>query len=71
MITGYCADGTAVVLTPADPPESLRSDLIWLDLVEPNKAEDLMMEKLLGISIPTSRTSSLRAVSISRRTPCS
>lgn len=53
MITGYCADGTAVALTPADPPESLRPDIIWLDLVEPSKAEDLMMEKLLGISIPT------------------
>ncbi|WDZ77376.1 magnesium transporter CorA family protein [Ensifer adhaerens] len=53
MITGYCADGTAVVLTPAEPPEKLRPDVIWLDLVEPTKAEDLMMEKLLGISIPT------------------
>ncbi|HEV7309832.1 magnesium transporter CorA family protein [Ensifer sp.] len=53
MITGYCADGTAVVLSAAEPPESLRSDIIWLDLVEPTKAEDLMMEKLLGISIPT------------------
>ncbi|MEI3850202.1 MULTISPECIES: magnesium transporter CorA family protein [Ensifer] len=53
MITGYCADGTTVVLTPAEPPEKLRPDVIWLDLVEPTKAEDLMMEKLLGISIPT------------------
>ncbi|WP_429812170.1 magnesium transporter CorA family protein [Ensifer sp. B1-9] len=53
MITGYCADGTAVVLTSAEPPEKLRPDIIWLDLFEPSKAEDLMMEKLLGISIPT------------------
>ncbi len=53
MITGYCADGTAVILTPAEPPETLRPDIIWLDLVEPSKAEDLMMETLLGISIPT------------------
>lgn len=53
MITGYCADGTSVVLTPEQPPESLRSDIIWVDLIEPSKAEDLLMEKLLGISIPT------------------
>jgi magnesium transporter len=31
----------------------LRADIIWVDLLEPSKAEDLMMEKLLGISIPT------------------
>lgn len=53
MITGYCTNGDAVALSAAEPPASLRPDIVWIDLVEPSKAEDLMMEKLLGISIPT------------------
>ncbi|WP_046118480.1 magnesium transporter CorA family protein [Ensifer aridi] len=53
MITGYCVNGEAVVLSTAEPPAALRPDIVWIDLVEPTKAEDLMMEGLLGISIPT------------------
>ena len=53
MITGYCANGDAVTLSTAEPPAALRPDLVWIDLVEPTKAEDLMMESLLGITIPT------------------
>ncbi|KOF15968.1 magnesium transporter [Ensifer adhaerens] len=53
MITGYCSNGETVILSVADEPVTLRPDIVWVDLVEPSKAEDLMMEKLLGISIPT------------------
>lgn len=53
MITGYCSNGEIVTLSVADESVVLRSDIVWVDLVEPTKAEDLMMEKLLGISIPT------------------
>jgi len=53
MITGYCVNGEAVVLSAAEPPAALRPDIVWIDLAEPTKAEDLMMEGLLGISIPT------------------
>jgi magnesium transporter len=53
MITGYCVNGEAVVLSTAEPPAALRPDLVWIDLVEPTREEDLMMEGLLGISIPT------------------
>jgi magnesium transporter len=53
MITGYCVNGEAVVLSTAEPPVALRPDLVWIDLVEPTREEDLMMEGLLGISIPT------------------
>ncbi|MCA1440516.1 magnesium transporter CorA family protein [Ensifer sp. IC4062] len=53
MITGYCKNGYAVALSAAEPPASLRPDIVWIDLVEPSKAEDLMMEQLLGIPIPT------------------
>lgn len=53
MITGYCSNAEIVSLSVADEPVALRPDIVWVDLVEPNKAEDLMMEKLLGISIPT------------------
>lgn len=53
MITGYCSNGEIVTFSAADEPVALRPDIVWIDLVEPSKAEDLMMEKLLGISIPT------------------
>lgn len=53
MITGYCSNGDTVTLSVGDEPVTLRPDIIWVDLVEPSKAEDLMMEQLLGISIPT------------------
>ncbi|WP_457582448.1 magnesium transporter CorA family protein [Ensifer canadensis] len=53
MITGYCSNGETVILSVADKPVTLRPDIVWVDLVEPSKDEDLMMEKLLGISIPT------------------
>ncbi|AHK43569.1 MULTISPECIES: magnesium transporter CorA family protein [Ensifer] len=53
MITGYCSNGETVTLSVADELVALRPDIVWVDLVEPSKAEDLMMEKLLGISIPT------------------
>lgn len=53
MITGYCVNGEAVALSTAEPPSALRPDLVWIDLVEPTKAEDLMIESLLGIPIPT------------------
>jgi magnesium transporter len=53
MITGYCVNGEAVVLSTAEPPAALRPDLVWIDFVEPTREEDLMMEGLLGISIPT------------------
>jgi magnesium transporter len=53
MITGYCVNGETVALSTAEPPSALRPDLVWIDLVEPTKAEDLMIEGLLGIPIPT------------------
>lgn len=53
MITGYCSNGEIVTLSVVEEPVALRPDIVWVDLVEPSKAEDLMMEKLLGISIPT------------------
>ncbi|WEX78179.1 magnesium transporter CorA family protein [Sinorhizobium numidicum] len=53
MITGYCAKGEAVALSTAEPPATLRSDIVWIDLVGPSRAEETMMEGLLGISIPT------------------
>ncbi len=53
MITGYCSNGETVTFSVADKPVALRPDIVWIDLVEPSKDEDLMMEALLGISIPT------------------
>ncbi|OAP41578.1 magnesium transporter [Sinorhizobium glycinis] len=53
MISGYCVNGEAVALSTAEPPAVLRPDIVWIDLVEPTRAEELMMEGLLGLSIPT------------------
>jgi magnesium transporter len=36
-----------------DTHESIPADALWIDLVEPTRAEDLAVEAYLGISIPT------------------
>ncbi len=53
MITAYRANGENIVITAYEPPQSLPKDIVWIDLESPDKAEDLLVERLLGISIPT------------------
>jgi len=53
MITAYRANGEAVVISADKPPASLSSDVVWVDLLRPNKAEDLLVEGFLGIEVPT------------------
>jgi magnesium transporter len=53
MITAYRDNGEAVVISAAQPPASLPSDVVWIDMLRPDKAEDLLVEGFLGIDVPT------------------
>jgi magnesium transporter len=53
MITAYRANGEAVVINADKPPASMPAEIVWLDLLRPDKAEDLLVEGLLGIEVPT------------------
>jgi magnesium transporter len=53
MITAYRHNGEAVVISAAQPPASLPSDVVWIDMLRPDKAEDHLLEGFLGIDVPT------------------
>ena len=51
MITRYDAvDGT---LVSQENPTAVEPNTVWLDLLNPNKDEDVVVERLLGIAVPT------------------
>jgi magnesium transporter len=45
---GDCFDSRAL-----DPHETIPTDALWIDLLEPTRAEDQLVESHLGVSIPT------------------
>ncbi|WP_438749884.1 magnesium transporter CorA family protein [Pararhizobium sp. O133] len=53
MITAYRANGESVVISAEKPPASMPSDVVWVDLLRPDKAEDVLVESFLGIEVPT------------------
>jgi magnesium transporter len=53
MITAYRDNGEAVVISAVTPPASLPPDIVWIDMLRPDKAEDLLVEGFLGIEVPT------------------
>ncbi|WP_275789254.1 magnesium transporter CorA family protein [Pararhizobium gei] len=53
MITAYRDTGEAVTLRVGEPLSSLPPGIVWIDMLRPDKAEDLMVEQLLGIEVPT------------------
>ncbi len=53
MITAYRDNGEAVVISAVKPPASLPSDVVWIDMLRPDKAEDFLVESFLGIEVPT------------------
>lgn len=46
-------DGDRLVLRALGPGETIPTDAIWIDLVNPSAGEDTLLEQHLGISIPT------------------
>lgn len=53
MINAYRFSGTAISLSTATPLEKLPDDIVWIDLIDPDKAEETYVESLLGIEVPT------------------
>jgi magnesium transporter len=55
VITVFRSNGEAASLSPAAPGEvrSLLEGIVWIDMVNPDRAEDAFIEKALGIEVPT------------------
>ncbi|ATN33267.1 magnesium transporter [Rhizobium sp. ACO-34A] len=53
MIRAYHVDGRAEVIQAAEPRDALEADILWLDLIHPDLAEEALVERLLGIPLPT------------------
>ncbi|MCL6706103.1 magnesium transporter CorA family protein [Pseudomonas sp. R2.Fl] len=53
MIRAYHVNGRAEVIAPSEPPAEMAPDVVWLDLVRPDRAEEMLAERLLGIQLPT------------------
>lgn len=53
MIIAYRKGGEAVAINTQAPPSSLPEDVVWIDMLRPTKEEDLLVESILGIEVPT------------------
>ena len=53
MITLYRANGDATVVSSRQADLTLSQDVLWIDLINPDRAEDVFVEGLLGIQVPT------------------
>jgi magnesium transporter len=51
MLTVY--DAAEGVLVPREGPHDINGATVWIDLVNPTKEEDHLVERALGIAIPT------------------
>jgi len=53
MLSVYVAHGTTlerIAVNPGSPPPE---EAVWIDMVTPTVQEDKLVEKLLGIAVPT------------------
>ncbi|MBB4006946.1 magnesium transporter CorA family protein [Allorhizobium taibaishanense] len=53
MIKAYRCDGTAELILPSEAPSLLDKDVLWLDLLSPDREEEALAERLLGLPLPT------------------
>lgn len=53
LIRAYRPDGTAEIISASDPRTSLDPAILWLDLVNPDRGEEALAERLLGVPLPT------------------
>ncbi len=53
MITLYRANGDALVISALREENEMPADVVWLDLYNPDREEDIFVEKLLAIQVPT------------------
>ncbi|MDS7596293.1 magnesium transporter CorA family protein [Agrobacterium tumefaciens] len=53
MIKAYRANCEAIGLSPEDGTGQIPGDVVWIDLVNPDRAEEQHVERLLGLDLPT------------------
>jgi len=53
MLSVYIPRGATLERAAIDPGASLPEEAVWIDLVTPTVQEDKLVEKLLGIAVPT------------------
>ncbi|MBY3296096.1 magnesium transporter CorA family protein [Rhizobium laguerreae] len=53
MITAYCSNCRSVEIRDLSHAASFPEDVVWIDMVEPTRDEELYVEKILGIEVPT------------------
>lgn len=52
MINIYHQDGAANRLQVLEQPPAFADNVVWLDLLNPDRSEETLVEKLLGIELP-------------------
>ncbi len=53
MLSVYVPKGTSLERVPVESGMALPEEAVWIDLVSPTVQEDKLVEKLLGIAVPT------------------
>ncbi|MGG7516439.1 magnesium transporter CorA family protein [Allorhizobium undicola] len=53
MIRAYRCDGTAELILPSAAPDKLDESILWIDLIQPDRTEERLMEGLLAMPLPT------------------
>ena len=53
MITAYCSNCKSIEIRDMSHGAAFPEDVVWIDMVEPTREEELYVEKVLGIEVPT------------------
>ncbi|MGG7576534.1 magnesium transporter CorA family protein [Rhizobium sp. Nf11,1] len=53
MITAYRSNCKSVEIRDLSQPAAFPEDVVWIDMLEPSREEELYVEKVLGIEVPT------------------
>ena len=53
VITAYCSNCKSVEIRDLSHAASFPEDVVWIDMIEPTRDEELYVEKILGIEVPT------------------
>jgi magnesium transporter len=53
LITAYCANCSSVEIRDLSQTSEFPHDAVWIDMVEPTREEELYVEKVIGIEVPT------------------
>ncbi len=53
MISAYCSNCKSVEIGDLSRTDEFPNDVVWIDMIEPTREEELYVEKMLGIEVPT------------------